>query len=122
MTVTAQVYEVDPLECPCCHSPMNVIAAITELEEVKKILRHLVKVGRSPPGLDPNFVQSPICIPACSGGVACPRSSSCLLPEAGFLSKHKVPERNHSDARWDLVPKAEASLCNVPDRRENYGF
>jgi hypothetical protein len=52
----AQVYEVDPLECPRCHSPMNVIAVITELEEVKKILRHLVKVGRSPPGLDPNFV------------------------------------------------------------------
>ena len=25
-------------------------------QEVKKILRHLVKVGRPPPGLDPNFV------------------------------------------------------------------
>ncbi len=52
----AQVYEVDPLECPRCHSPMNVIAVITEPEEVRKILRHLVKVGRSPPGLDPSFV------------------------------------------------------------------
>jgi hypothetical protein len=64
----AQVYEVDPLECPLCHSPMNVIAVITDLEEVKKILRHLVKVDRSPPGLDPNFVKSPNCLPAFSGG------------------------------------------------------
>jgi len=52
----AQVYEVDPLECPHCHSPMNVIVVITDPEEVRKILRHLVKTGRSPPGLDPNFV------------------------------------------------------------------
>jgi len=35
---------------------MNVIAVITDLDEVKKILRHLVKIGRSPPGIDPNFV------------------------------------------------------------------
>jgi hypothetical protein len=34
----------------------KLIAVITEPEEVKKILRHLVKVGRPPPGLDPNFV------------------------------------------------------------------
>jgi hypothetical protein len=52
----AQVYEVDPLECPRCHAPMNVIAVITDPDEVKKILRHLVKIGRSPPGLNPNFV------------------------------------------------------------------
>jgi len=37
------------------HSPMNVIAVITDPAEVKKILRHLVKIGRSPPGLDPSF-------------------------------------------------------------------
>jgi len=36
---------------------MKVIAVITEPEEVKKILPHLVKVGRSPPGgLDQSFV------------------------------------------------------------------
>jgi hypothetical protein len=52
----AQVYEVDPLICTRCRAPMKVIAVITEPEEVKKILRHLVKVGRPPPGLDPNFV------------------------------------------------------------------
>jgi hypothetical protein len=35
---------------------MRILAVITEPEEVKKILRHLVKVGRPPPGLDPTFV------------------------------------------------------------------
>ena len=52
----AQVYEVDPLVCTRCWSSMKVVAVITDPAEVKKILRHLVKVGRSPPGLDPNFV------------------------------------------------------------------
>jgi hypothetical protein len=52
----AQVYEVDPLTCSRCGSPMRILAVITDPDEVKKILRHLVKVGRAPPGLDPNFV------------------------------------------------------------------
>ena len=52
----AQVYEVDPLTCSRCGSPMRILAVITEPEEVKKILRHLLKVGRPPPGLDPNSV------------------------------------------------------------------
>jgi hypothetical protein len=46
----AQVYEVDPLTCSRCGSPMRILAVITEPEEVKKILRHLMKIGRSPPG------------------------------------------------------------------------
>ena len=53
----AQVFEVDPLECPLCHSLMKVIAVITEPEEVRKILRHLVKIGRSPPGFDPTSLN-----------------------------------------------------------------
>jgi hypothetical protein len=48
----AQVYEVDPLICPRCSAPMRILAVSTEPEEVRKILRHLVKIGRSPPGLD----------------------------------------------------------------------
>jgi hypothetical protein len=52
----ARVYGVDPLTCSRCGSPMRILAVITEPEEVRKILRHLVKVGRSPPGLDPSFV------------------------------------------------------------------
>jgi hypothetical protein len=35
---------------------MNVIAVITEPEELCKILRHLVKVGLSQPGLEQSFV------------------------------------------------------------------
>jgi hypothetical protein len=49
----AQVYEVDPLVCPCCSAPTRILAVITEAEEVHRILRHLVKIGRSPPGFDP---------------------------------------------------------------------
>ena len=70
----AQVYEVDPLVCPRCSAPMREIAAyaesahpsavITEPEEVRKdpdnlrllqpaVVRHLVKIGRSPPAFDP---------------------------------------------------------------------
>ena len=47
----AKVYEVDPFVCPKCGSEMKVIAIIQEPNEIKRILRHLVKIGRSPPGL-----------------------------------------------------------------------
>ncbi len=53
----AQVYEVNPLECPRCHSPMKLIAVIIDPEDVKKILRHLVKIGRSPPEFDPTSLN-----------------------------------------------------------------
>ncbi|GAH20361.1 unnamed protein product [marine sediment metagenome] len=49
----AKIYETDTMVCPKCASPMKIIAVITDPEEVKKILRHLVKTGKSPPGLDP---------------------------------------------------------------------
>ena len=52
----AQVYEADPLTCSRCGSPMRILAVITEPEEVKKILRHLVKLGRPPPGIDQSFM------------------------------------------------------------------
>ena len=47
----AQVYEVDLSIYTRCSAQMRVLAVITEPEEVRKILRHLVKIGRSPPGL-----------------------------------------------------------------------
>jgi hypothetical protein len=50
----AQVYEVDPLTSSRCGSPMRILAVITQPEEVRKILRHLVKIGCSPPGFDPD--------------------------------------------------------------------
>jgi hypothetical protein len=49
----AKVYEVDPLVCPRCTSRMRVLAVIIDPAEVNKILRHLVKTCRAPPGLDP---------------------------------------------------------------------
>jgi len=48
-----KVYEADPLTCPRCHNPMKVIAVITDPAQVLKILRHLLKTGKPPPGLDP---------------------------------------------------------------------
>ncbi|MFW6234287.1 MAG: hypothetical protein ACOC4I_02790 [Spirochaetota bacterium] len=64
----AKVYEVDPFVCPKCGADMKVIAVIEDPEELGRILRHpgrraeqqpkaatrLVKIGRSPPGFDPD--------------------------------------------------------------------
>ena len=49
----ANVYEIDPFVCPKCGSEMKVVAVIQETEEIRRILSHLVKIGRSPPGFDP---------------------------------------------------------------------
>jgi hypothetical protein len=35
---------------------MKLIAVITDPAEVRKILRHLIKIGRAPPGLDSSSV------------------------------------------------------------------
>ena len=48
-----KVYDADPLCCPHCRRPMKVIAVITDPAQVLKILRHLIKTGKPPPGLDP---------------------------------------------------------------------
>ena len=50
----AKVYEVDPFVCPKCGAEMKVIAVIEGPEELERILRHLIKTGRSPPGFDPD--------------------------------------------------------------------
>ena len=47
-----KVYGTDPLKCPHCGSPMEIIAIIMEPKETTRILRHLVKVGRGPPNFD----------------------------------------------------------------------
>jgi hypothetical protein len=52
-----KVYEADPLSCPRCHQPMKVIAVITDPAQVFKILRHLIKIGKPPPGLDPTSLN-----------------------------------------------------------------
>ena len=48
----AKIYEVDPFVCPKCGAEMKVIAVIEDPDELRRILRHLVKIGRSPPGFD----------------------------------------------------------------------
>ena len=53
----AKVYEVDPFVCPKCGSDMKVIAVIEDPDEIKRILRHLVKINRGPPGLDANSLN-----------------------------------------------------------------
>ena len=53
----AKIYEVDPLRCRKCGSQMRVLALITDPEGVRKILKHLIKIGRPPPGLDPHSVN-----------------------------------------------------------------
>lgn len=53
-----KVYEVDPFVCPECFSPMKVVAVIVDPVQVMHILKHLVKIGRAPPGLDPADLAS----------------------------------------------------------------
>ena len=48
-----KVCGADPLSCPRCHRPMKVLAVITDPTQVLKILRHLIKTAKPPPGLDP---------------------------------------------------------------------
>jgi hypothetical protein len=35
---------------------MKLLAVITDPAEVRKILRHLITIGRAPPGLDPSLL------------------------------------------------------------------
>ena len=42
---------------PKCGSEMKVIAVIEDPDEIKRILRHLVKINRGPPGLDTNLLN-----------------------------------------------------------------
>jgi hypothetical protein len=53
----AKVYEVDSMICARCGSEMRLIAVITDPAEVRNILRHLRKIGRAPPGLDPSVLN-----------------------------------------------------------------
>ena len=47
-----KVYEIDPMVCPKCGSEMRVIAVIRNPPEIRKILKHLRKLGRPPSGVD----------------------------------------------------------------------
>jgi hypothetical protein len=40
-----------PFICARCGNSMRVLAIITEPSQIDRILRHLIKIGRAPPGL-----------------------------------------------------------------------
>jgi hypothetical protein len=49
-----KIWEVDPLECPCCKAEMKIISFITEAPVIRAILEHLylwrdIRQRRSPP-------------------------------------------------------------------------
>lgn len=48
-----KVYSADPLVCSKCGSEMKIIAVIFDPDEIKRILSHLVKIGRASPTFDP---------------------------------------------------------------------
>jgi len=47
-----KVYGINPLICNRCGSEMRIVAFIIEPEQIDKIMEHLKKNGRSPPGID----------------------------------------------------------------------
>ena len=78
----SKVYEIDPLACPKYSGEMKVIAVIENPDEIpavlasfvrqcpsgawpllslhlpiRRILRHLEKIGRPPPGFDPHCLN-----------------------------------------------------------------
>jgi len=48
----SKIYEIDPMICEKCGAEMRIQAAITAPEQVRKILKHLIKIGRPPPGIE----------------------------------------------------------------------
>jgi len=82
----AKVYEADPLVCRRCGSPMRITAVITEPQQVRKILLHLIKTGMAPPGLDSTSLNSPP-LPARN------RSVLSLVPRANNLAS---PSNRHA--------------------------
>jgi len=66
-----KVYNANPLICSRCHSPMKVIAVITDPALVLKVLMHLVKTGKPPrSGSHPPSLIAPLPLP---GGSLSPR-------------------------------------------------
>jgi hypothetical protein len=52
-----KVYEIHAFTCPRCGSNMEIIAIIMNSGEIRKILKHLVKIGKCPPGLNPESLN-----------------------------------------------------------------
>jgi hypothetical protein len=82
----AQVYEVNPLECPRCHSPMTVIAVITDLEKVRRILLHPVEIGL------PSLNRQSVSLVYPGGGTRC-SSFGNLFTEEHLSELYGLPIR-----------------------------
>lgn len=62
----ARIFEINPLVCPGCGGEMRIIAFITEMEPVGRILRHIgepdsapeISPARGPPNLELVLDQS----------------------------------------------------------------
>ncbi len=52
-----KVYGIDPLICSKCGSEMRIIAFIMEPEQIDRIMQHLIKNGRAPPGTGESFIS-----------------------------------------------------------------
>ena len=55
-----KVYEVDPLVCPKCSGPMEIVAFVTDAKAIGKILRHIgqnASAERAPP--KPSSIRAP---------------------------------------------------------------
>ena len=51
------IYEIDPLVCPKCGSEMKILSIIMDTYEIKKILKHLARIGKSPPGVEESVLM-----------------------------------------------------------------
>lgn len=88
----AKVHEADPLSCPRCSCPMNLLAVITNRQQVRKILRHLIKCGETASGPGPRLRRlnplppptqgsvHPSCAPRPRHSLASPPSRRALSP------------------------------------------
>jgi hypothetical protein len=43
---------IDPLTCSKCGSEMKILSVIMDTCEIKKVLKHLIKTNKAPPGID----------------------------------------------------------------------
>jgi hypothetical protein len=46
-----KVYDINPLICGECGSEMRIVAFIMDPEQIDRIMKHLIKQGRAPPGI-----------------------------------------------------------------------
>jgi len=85
-------------------SPMQIIAVITEPQQVREILLHRIKTSKAPPGLDPT----------CLNGSRCPLASQESVC-TGRLSQDRITAlRDVADLLLALFASCAAGLHCVP--------